>query len=404
MRSLRRRSLLPSLSTCALLAASACAPGADTGSDTPAEGPLYLVHTAVEGDEGRTNYFTLVDDLTSERTLDYGSSIEVPGRARLYAAPGVGFFAIGDSEAVTITRYELEEDGSLVAGDTLSLQNHAVTSMGAQAVLFVSETKAYYKDSGQAQLIVWNPSEMAVERTIELPDDLLEEGYVASLGDWVSRDGEAFFTVGWSSTTYDRVLPGSALVRIDTTNDELTVTRDDRCRGLDTAVNLDDTLYFFSGVINGFGHSVYPDDGGQQDCILRISAGASTFDDDYLGSIAPALDGRIGTVAAVTEDGQAWATVIDPEVAPKEPGTTYSEWYAQGWSWWHLSLETLDGAKQVAGEPGAFSSQTVTAGDSLLISAAEADYSSSTLMDLSSGSPKPGVTFPGFLLDAARVR
>lgn len=386
-------------------------PGGSTGvdggtADAPpgAVSPLYLVHSAIQNSEGRTNYFTVVDSLDQAKTLEYSKSLEVPGRARLYAAQGIGFFAIGDGEDVSITRYELAADGSLVAGTRVSLQQHGVTSMGAQAVHFVSATKAYYKDDGQAQVIVWNPTTMTVEKAIPLPSELVKAGQVTSLSQWAARDGEAYFAVGNTTKEYDRVAPGTSLVRIDTATDAITVTRDERCRGLGKTARVDDTLYFFSDVINGFGHAVYPGDAGQQDCILKISKGKTAFDADYVGSIAPTIGNRIGTIIAVSSTGEAWAQVIDPAVMPTTPGTTYNEWYGGGWSWWHLKLATLSDAVQAPGEAGAYSGFIVGSESGFFVSQTKADYSATTLLDLSKPTPAPGLTFPGFTLDVARVR
>lgn len=384
---------------------------AGTGGDTapgddaaPAADPLYLVHSAIQNTEGRTNYFTVVDGLDQARKLEYSKSIEIPGRARLYAAPGIGFFAIGDGEDVSITRFELGADGALVAGAKLSLQAYGVTAMGAQAVHFVSATKAYYKDDGQAQVIVWNPTEMTIDKAIPLPADLVKTGYLSGVSQWATRDGEAYFAVSHYTKEYDRVLPGTTLVRFDTTNDTMTVTPDTRCRGLGKTARVGDTLYFFSDVINGLGHAVYPGDAGQQDCILRISKGKTGFDGDYVGSIAPALGDKIGTVVTVSPTGEAWAQVIDPAVMPTKPGTKYSEWYAGGWGWWHLKLDTLSDAKQAPGEAGAYSGFIVGAGPGFFVSQTKADYSETTLVDLSGDAPKSGLSFPGFALDIARVR
>lgn len=400
-----RQTALFSLSLGFVLVTSAsCTPPLDGKDPRGTDTPLFLVHSALDTDDGRSNYFTLVESLDEARALDYGTSLELPGRARLYAAAGIGFFAIGDAENITITRYELEEDGTLVEGASLSLQAHGVTSMGPQAVHFVSPTKAYYKDADQAQVIVWNPEEMVIERAIPLPDDVVVADHVNFFSQWAGREGEAYFAVGAYTFEYDRVLPGTSLVRLDTETDELTVTSDSRCRGLDQTANVDGTLYFFSDVINGFGHAVYPDDAGQQDCILRVSAGNTSFDEDYVGSIAPALDGRIGTVVSVTDDGEVWAQVIDPETMPTEPGTTYGEWYAAGWKWWHLPLATLTDPVEIDGEAGAYSGFTVATDDGFFVSQTAADYSETTLVDLSSGAAVSGLSFPGFALDIARVR
>ncbi len=327
------------------------------------------------------------------------------GRPRLYAQEGLGFFAIANAEDLSITRYEMAEDGSFLEGAKISLRSKGVRSLGAQAVHFVSATKAYYKDSNEAQIIVWNPTEMIVEKTIELPRTLLREGWVTSLGDWAARDGEAFFTVGWSSTTYDRVAAGSALVRIDTTTDEVTVTEERRCRGMETAGNVDGTLYFFSGVINGFGHQVYPDEGGQQDCFLRILPGSTGFDAEFVGSLSDALPaGTAATAAALTADGEVWAQVVDLDTAPTAPGSTYGEWYAADWTWWHMQVETLAEPVQVPGSPGAYSSFTVSTDTGFYISQTAADYSETTLVDLGDGQPQPGLSLGGFVLDIVRVR
>ena len=70
----------------------------------------------------------------------------------LYAAPGVGHFAIGDAEGVSLQRYELV-DGRFVPGAELSLQAYGVTSLGAQAVLFASPTLATYLPAGIVAIV-----------------------------------------------------------------------------------------------------------------------------------------------------------------------------------------------------------------------------------------------------------
>ena len=368
------------------------------------DGAVYLVHSAVEGPDGRSNYFTLTTRLDGGE-LDYGTSLPLMGRPRLYAQEGLGFFAIANAETKEITKYQVGDDGCFEKGDSINLATRGVTSMGAQAVHFASATRAYYKDPGEGQVIVWNPTEMVIDATIPLPESLVREGWLTSYGDWVARDGEAFFTVSWTSPTYDRVAAGTALVRIDPATNELTVTEDLRCRGIETAGEVDGTLYFFSGVINIFGYNVYGEDGGQQDCILRIAPGAKEFDADWVGSLSDALPENVAaTAAAITADGEVWAQVADLDTAPSEPGSTYGEWYAADWSWWHLQMPSLAEPVQAPTQPGAYSSFIVTSEDGFFISQTASDYSETTLMELSGPEPKAGVNMPGFILDIARVR
>ncbi|MEZ4328789.1 MAG: hypothetical protein R3B40_26425 [Polyangiales bacterium] len=379
----------------------------DTGTppDAGPPPPQFIVHSAVQTTDGRSNYFSVVNSVATAQTLDYADSLEIPGRARLYAAEGIGFFAIGDSEDVSITRYELSDAGEFVEGDSISLQSYGVSTMGAQAVLFVSATKAYYKDPAQAQIIVWNPTAMTITDSIDLPAELIVADWSLGFGDWILRGTDAFLPARWTTATYDRVRPGSALIHLDTTNDEVTVTNDARCRGLSRSGELNGDLYFFSEVITAFGYAVYGTDGGQQDCILRVNAGTTVFDASYLGSVNALFDAdELGAVMALTDEGEAWIHVVDTSVAPTAPGTTYSEWYATGWTWMHVDFATLTGATRVDRPAGAYSSFTLTAEGHFFISQAEPDYSMTTLLDLTSGEPVAALAFPGFVLDVAQAR
>jgi hypothetical protein len=381
--------------------------GTSDGTVPPAAAdPLYIVHSAVQNPDGaRTNYFTLTKSLTAPETLNYANAIAQPGRSRLYAQQDLGFFAIGAGETLAITRYTVGPNDTIVPGASLSLRPQGVTSLGAQAVYFVSETKAYYKDAANAQVIVWNPKEMKFERKIELPAELIRQGYSISVSQWGQAEGQVYFALGWTTTTFDKVLPDTKLVRIDTATDALTVTDDNRCRGLNQTANFNGALYFFSDVINAFGHAVYPNEGGQPACAVRINAGQTTFDPTYVGNVAGAFRAdQAATVVDVTSDGIAWVQVADLKVAPTAPGTTYNQWYDKGWNWYQVPLATLQNPTAVATPSGAYSGITATVDAEFLITQAAADYSTSTLNALSSGTPKPGVTFGGFALDVARLR
>jgi hypothetical protein len=379
-------------------------PAVQTGARA-ASAPAFLLHSAIEIMERRTNYLTLVRSLREVRKLDYGEALELPGRARLYAGPGTGFFAVGDRETAVITRYQMTADGRVAKGRAMSLQAHGVSALGAQSVLFISPTKAYYKDPGRAQVLVWNPDDMKVERTIPLPADLMVADHLTSFSQWASRPGQAFFAVSWTTGQHDRVRPGTALVQIDTATDAVTVGHDARCRGLDKTGRLGGVLYFFSDVINAFGHALSSDDAGQPDCILRVSPGRTTFDPDYVGSVASAFPGsRIGTVAAVTETGRAWVQLRDASVGASAPGSTHVDWYARGWTWAHLDLATLSDATRIPGEPGAYTGTAFLAGADFFIGRTAPDHSETTLLNLSGTSPRPALSFPGFAVEVAQLQ
>lgn len=391
----------------ALVAVTACGttPGEEKDPTLDEKEPAYLIHSLVTTDAGRTNYFSLVDSVTEATHIDYAQSLELPGSPRLYTASDYGFVLIGNAEDLTLTKYQVE-DGALVAGDSLSLQAYGINALDAQAVLFLSETKAYYKDRNQMQIIVLNPQAMEVEKTIKLPEEFIKEEFLNRMSEWATRDGEAYITVSWYAKNYERVEPGAVLISIDPETDTLTHTYDARCRGLVKTARHDGDLYFFSDVFNALGYTVSGDtDGGQKSCIVRIKAGSKTFDADYLGSTDGAFGANhVGTVVTVSKDGEAWAAVADTTITPSEPGTTYSQWYSKGWSWWHLPLATLDTAVRVEGEPGGFSTKAFGLGSNFFVTRAEADFSKSTLVNLTSGTPTDGLSFTGSLLDVAEIQ
>jgi hypothetical protein len=279
--------------------------------------------------------------------------------------------------------------------------------MGAQAVLFISPTKAYFKDPDQNQVIVWSPETMTVIKTIPMPGELLPSSLENILGysQWAARPGEAYFSASTYGKTYDRANPGATLIRIDTSTDAVTTVSETRCRGFFKTGTLDGTLYFFSDVINGFGHAVYPDDGGQADCFLRISPGKTVFDEDFAGTFSRAFGATdIVTAVALTEDGRAWLQVADLNVTPKTPGTKYTEWYSKGWTWASVRLADLSQSERVPGAAGAYEGNAFTSGPDFFISQGTAGYEETSLVNLSGPAPAPGLSFPGFALDIARVR
>ncbi|HEY0711371.1 MAG TPA: MxcI, partial [Polyangia bacterium] len=350
---------------------------------------------------------SLVESLSAPRKLDYSKSLEMPGRARLYAYRDTDFFALGGGEAPTITRYAITPQGGFVQGAVVSFAQHGVKAMGAQAVLFLSPTKAYFKDPDQNQVIVWNPETMTVTKVIPLPKELVPASVddIPGHSQWAARPGEAFFSVTAYTKVYDRAHPGAVLVRIDTATDSVTTTTEPRCRGFFKTASLDGTLYFFSDVINGFGHAVSPNVGGQADCFLRISPGRAHFDDDFAGTFTQALGAHeIATAIALTEDGRVWLQVADLAVTPKAPGTKYTEWYSKGWTWAAVRLSNLTAAERVPGAPGPYEGNAFTSGADFFISQGSANYAETSLVNLSGGTPVPGLSFAGFALDVARIR
>src|SRR5262245_35179469 len=124
---------------------AACGDSSTTIARDAAGERLYVLWSGTSGAELSTNYITPLGSLEPGAVVDYGRAVEQPGVTRLYGQEGVGFFAVGDGESQTITRYEIDERDRFVPGATLSLQPFGVTLLAdATSIHFVDANKAYY--------------------------------------------------------------------------------------------------------------------------------------------------------------------------------------------------------------------------------------------------------------------
>jgi hypothetical protein len=367
--------------------------------------PAFAVGTRVWDDSSATSYFNVVESLEAGTTVDTMRAIEAAGSAKLFSLGSLGWFAIGGGEAPTISRYEVDSNNELQRRETISLQNYGVKSLW-ETVYVISPTKAYYPDRDNGQLIVWNPTAMTITGAIDLPQTD-RDGFLALYGYTpVLRGDQLLFTVGWFDwTTNDEVQAETGLVVIDTTTD--TVARfdvDDRCGGITTGVEVaNGDVYFASSALAAAAYKL-----GRltsAPCVLRVRAGETAFDASYHVQLDTLASGALAGEPVSGGADRIFLRTFDEGAAqiPPEPAT----WDVTGllaWRW-------------LAWDVGANSTAEVT---SLPASTADvvwfevegktygaqttADYSSTTLIDLTAATPTTALTAPGFIHGVARIR
>jgi hypothetical protein len=153
----------------------------DAGSSAENEA-LYAIAGTSFNPEGESSYVALVPSLDSSIEIDYAAVLEVAGGASIFGMDGNRFFALGKDEEPTITRYEIDASGAFIPGEQFSLQEYGLSStwLDPGLVPILSETKAYVVDSGQMQVIVWNPSTMRITGSFPL-DGVAPDGYSTTL-------------------------------------------------------------------------------------------------------------------------------------------------------------------------------------------------------------------------------
>jgi len=253
-----------------------------TNTNTDNEEPIFGFLAAVQDPDGRANFLHTTTELGPDVKFEPSESLELPGFSRFWAKEKTGEFFIGDGEELAISKWRITEDGEFEKGQTVSFQGEGTTWI-FQRLAFASETKAYYIDMTQTQLIVFNPEEMVIDKVIPLPPEMAPEVNGLSTttfnGEFHIVNDHLFIPVGWTDfDTQVKQSTGVAVVNINT--DEVTFIEDNRAPAAFNVVRLDnDDLYFGTSW-----PVVYDEDMRQNNetgGILRIKAGETTFDPDF---------------------------------------------------------------------------------------------------------------------------
>jgi hypothetical protein len=376
---------------------------ATAGSDGSPD-PVFLLGTRVWDDAAATSYFHLVDSLDTGTQVDESQAIEVPGAAKLYAIADLGWFAFGDGETPTLTRYTLGENDALVRGAELSLVNYGVASLW-DTLYVVSPTKLYYPDRENARLIIINPTEMRLEGSVELPETV-RQGYLALYGYKPHfRNGKLLFSVGWFDWDNDRVLPETGLVVLDTETDSARLEVDDRCGGVTTSVEIaSGDVYLVSSALAGATHRI-----GRlatEPCALRIRAGAHEFDPDYLTRLEDVTGARTSGEPIPAGENALFLRTLDESSAMIPSGTASWEITGQSaWRWWRWDVVTGTAEELTELRPSTADVLWFQVGRRVFGTETKADYSETTLIELTAeDGPRRALTAPGFLHGVAQIR
>ncbi|MEL6339211.1 MAG: hypothetical protein AAFQ65_04840 [Myxococcota bacterium] len=259
-------------------------PGQGTGD--AAEAP-FLITNRIRTPDTRAVFLSLVDRLELGQ-LDISESLEVSGVSRGFAFGDFVFTA--DGESGFITRY-VARDGQLVA-DTLadgspaqvSFSNLAIDSF-TSAFGFISAEKAYYIDtlSGQDQVVVWNPAEMAIISDFDVPELSREAFPSTTSSNVLVIDGFVVVALSFANLGLARSASPSATLAIFDANEDRLVRIIDDQRGVGASSSFIDNgaVYVIADGSGGVTELFSTNENVPPPCLLRWIPGESAFDPDY---------------------------------------------------------------------------------------------------------------------------
>ena len=295
------------------------------GSDV--EAPLYVAAHQVFTDDGQTTFILVSESVEGFDGASLTDGIEVGGRAIGVGSPDLNAVFVASTEAPTITRYEVGADNTLALGDVVSFAQEGVTQILARQTnfQFISPTKAYWFHSDGAQIIIWNPTEMVVEGTIDLRPLLIEGWELVPY--FVGRRGsEVVFTTGYlRGEASIETLTRTGLLFIDSEDDSIEFTFDDRCGDLQYSVRgPDDAFYVGASAVTAAARLVAPELRAEG-CVLRLPDGADEFDPEYRVSLRELANGRPAGNLLPGPDGTALVWAFDDSAFTVEPDTDFGE-------------------------------------------------------------------------------
>ncbi len=304
----------------------------------PPTSPAVLVAERVFGTSGRTYFLSVHPDVPTG-PIDRSKARELSSAdIEIYN----GAVYVRDRDANTMTRFRVSEDLKLVEDGQLSFMNKGLAP-GRFHTAYLTPTRAFVLDSSDWRMIEWNPTTMKLAAGADIPITFMQKPQLpfgaisppARVGDRLVS------SVYWADFDNLIMYPGSgAALVIDANNPTVpTFIEDSRVGGAFRVYAEPSGDMFVSGVVGGdvhlFGKALgdvpLPTSG-----ILRIPAGGTTFDPDYL------VD-----VEAITRSPGVWAvhridnkTLLAQVLDPATPVPADADAYASSTDFIYMTIDT----------------------------------------------------------------
>lgn len=331
--------------SCALLG-TACASSDDDHATGSGDGPLYAMMIQVYDPEDRTVYVSLSDTLDVD-SVSLSEAREFPGVANL-AAVG-GRLLISSGSLPEITEFSITSNHDWLEGRTTSFAGYPLSDNANFYYQFiVDEERALLPFEGTKR-ILWNPSEMAIERVLE--DTTLspsEPGLTLESGgnrNGVKYPGAVMQTYFYHDDDWYEYGSKSHIAVYDADTFEETRILDVPCPGLTIATRDEAGNTYFSN----WGLPLPSITGdAPATCLARVNADQTTVETFDLREWT---GGRFASNFRYLGDGRAFANVLHHEAlgvsSPSELTTEQlDELWESGphWQLWFLDVREQSGA------------------------------------------------------------
>ncbi|MEM9865435.1 MAG: DUF4374 domain-containing protein, partial [Myxococcota bacterium] len=292
---MKQRTLLFCLAIAGLFGCGDDDGGTDAGgtdatldASSPAR-PEFVISQILVTPSGFQSFAAFASSLDASAEVDASASVPLPGTSLASAGPTPGSFLVSSGEAPEVFRYDVAADGTVSESGPVSFAGRGVAIGGIPPkVVTVSETKAYYLDTTSLRGFVFDPSALTItsEFSLEALAPISEDNEEVVIAvQVIEREADILLPVIYRDLEESSSEQLGRVLSIRTSDDVVTVLEDRRCGYLDNVFQRPNgDVYVASGVFNGASFGARPDANGPS-CILRIRAGAMSFDPDFIGEL-----------------------------------------------------------------------------------------------------------------------
>jgi hypothetical protein len=366
---------------------------------------VYAFTTQVFGDTENTSYVLTSNEIDSDTELGLETAVvEIQGRALATGPEGAGVLFVASDQAPTITRYELGAAGELNQRGSVSFLGKGITGFGEYGGQFqyVSPEKAYWFDGPTAQIVIWNPSTMAVVDTISLAELAVEGETLSFTAAPVKTDSKLYTFVAWRREL--AIVPRLAIVAVDLEDDTSDIIEDTRCGyARDGVLDDDGFLYVATEAFGSAAHYLNADN--PDPCLLRFDVEAGAFDPDFAVSLAELTGSPSAGSLVVGPGNQPFLRVLDENAVPLDVTNPRALASLPVWTWAKLELGDDPVVSPLDAAPGGGSVLPFELGERVFAPLFVAGEET-LLQELTADGPSDevAITIPGLVFSAVKLR
>ncbi len=326
----------------------------DTGDGGTKKSTYILGSVTIDADGNRKTYVQSIPSLESGPFTNK-NALELAGNG-LVMTYGESIF-VGLAEEPSWVRYSVEANGKFAETGRISFMNYGVTNIDFGNTIVDGET-AVSLLTGPKVAVIWNPSTMTITGEVDLKY-LQKDGYELEVWTTTSHEGLVYIPGRWADWSGGRIFPGVALSILDPKAKVIkAVAEDDRCASGGRIVFDKDGYGYVMGDGRNYSDKMFAraaERTAQQNCLLRIAPGETSFEKDYYFTIPSLTGGRESITeldSAQQGSGVAFAKMFYEDKLPEgvEP-LDFAFWDEPVHKLWRIELGNPPTAKEVEGVP-----------------------------------------------------